>query len=181
MRRATLAIALLAALAAPAQAGAQASACENADSLPGDVRAEQLAEAVICLVNEERASRGLVSLRTHQSLELVALRHALDMEERNYFSHRSWSGRRLAQRVDLTRYLPWDGDWRLGENLRWGTGVQASPRAAVAGWLDSESHRRNMLTSSFRDAGVGMAQGAPIAGYDDTRAATYALELGYRD
>ena len=180
MRHVALPIALVIALL-PADAAGQTAPCPHAESGFGEATPAELADAVLCLVNAERTARGANALRRQRDLGIVALRHVVDMQVHDRFSHRSSSGRRLAERVDLTRYLPWDGDWRLGENLRWGRGMASVPRATVTGWLESPAHRENMLDPSFDEAGVAAAPGAPIAGIDDEGAGAYALELGYRD
>lgn len=180
MRRIALPVALVICLL-PADAAGQATSCPHADSGFDDAGPTELADAVLCLVNAERTARGAGALRRQRDLATVALRHVVDMQAHDRFSHRSSSGRRLAQRVDLTRYLPWDGEWRLGENLRWGRGAESVPRATVAGWLESPAHRQNMLDPRFRDAGVAAAPGAPVPGMADEGAGAYALELGYRD
>ncbi len=44
-------------------------------------------------------------------------------------------------------------------------------------WLDSPPHRKNMLKGSFRELGVGVAQGAPNKD-GSLPGATYTLNLG---
>ena len=53
--------------------------------------------------------------------------------------------------------------WSVGENLAWGTGVLATPRATVRAWMHSPDHRANLLDRRFADVGIGVAAGAPIA------------------
>jgi uncharacterized protein YkwD len=42
-------------------------------------------------------------------------------------------------------------------------------------WMNSAGHRANILSSSFREVGIGFAMGAPGA---SGPAATYATEFG---
>jgi uncharacterized protein YkwD len=96
------------------------------------------------------------------------------MVRRRYFAHDSLSGAEFSDRIHRTGYTRgrW---WRLGENLGWGGGSQATPAAMVAAWMDSPGHRVNVL-GQFREIGVGLALGAPRP--DQAQSATYATEFG---
>jgi hypothetical protein len=47
-------------------------------------------------------------------------------------------------------------------------------------WLHSPINRHRMLNADFRDVGVGVGWGAPVAGRDDSRFETYTLVVGWR-
>ena len=51
--------------------------------------------------------------------------------------------------------------WAFGENIAWGTGDSGTPRAIVDAWMNSSGHRANILSSSFREIGVGFSLGTP--------------------
>ena len=72
---------------------------------------------------------------------------------------------------------PGDG-WRAGEDLGWGTGERATPNALVDAWLNSDHHRRILLSSLYEDIGLGVALGAPKATSSGLPGATYAMDLG---
>src|SRR4051812_10388766 len=79
-------------LARPAQA-AQADRCPGALDVPDSpAAAAQAADAVGCLVNAERTSRGLQPLQRDGDLAQAGRKHASDMVRRNYFSHVSPGG-----------------------------------------------------------------------------------------
>ncbi len=134
--------------------------------------------ATVCLVNAERTSRGLDALRRDSDLARAARRHAADMVRREYFAHVTPGGTGLSDRLRAAGYgQPGDG-WRAGEALGWGTGYRASPNALVDAWMDSPRHRRLLLEDVYRELGLGVVTGAPMATTSDLPGATYTLELG---
>jgi uncharacterized protein YkwD len=68
------------------------------------------------------------------------------------------------------------GSWIVGENLAWGTGTYATPRAVVKAWMRSPAHRRNIMERRFRVIGIGVMRGTPIAGVE--QGMTYTTDLG---
>ena len=68
------------------------------------------------------------------------------------------------------------GNWTIGENIAWGSGALATPRAIVNGWMHSPGHRANILRASFRDIGIGIRLGAPGPGLSG--GATYVTDFG---
>jgi uncharacterized protein YkwD len=156
---------------------ASASACGAADARPGQVSVRQLGLATRCLVNRERARRGLRRLRENRRLSLAARRHARDMALRNYFSHQSLSGATFLDRIRRTGYLRGASYWTVGENIAWGEGRLASPREIVRAWMGSPGHRANILARRFRNIGLGVARGAPVGGADG---GTYVHTFGAR-
>lgn len=163
------------ALLAGAAFASPALACDNAAASAVRAETAQLEQAVLCLVNEERAERGLRGLRANTSLERAAAGHAHDMVERDYFSHVSLGGRDVLERLRAHGYAR-GGGWRIGENIAWGTGRYATPRHIVRMWMNSPGHRRLILEGSFDEAGVGMARGAPRR--RTRNAGTYVLDFG---
>jgi uncharacterized protein YkwD len=105
--------------------------------------------AVRCLINQQRSLNGLNRLRAHRRLARAAKRHAVDMARYNYFSHVSLSGSSPLRRVRAA-------GWRsgIGEALAWGCGVQSTPRAIVAAWMASPSHRA-IIMGRGRVVGLG--------------------------
>ena len=165
----TLASLALGGLAAqPASAGA----CASVSATASTASAAQLKSATLCLLNQERAKRGLRPLRANKRLALAAKRHAEDMVRRDYFSHESPTGTDFVTRIRKAGYTrP-----TLGENLAAGSGQYATPAATVRSWMNSPGHRANILHRRFREAGVGVVAGAPAMGGSDS--ATYALTFG---
>ena len=171
---ATVAVCLL-----PASSHAATTGCASAAAEPHAARYDVVRNATLCLINAERRRRGLRALRHNRRLATAASRHARDMARHHYFSHDSRNGSDFVERIRRAGYLRQSsGGWSLGENLAWGSGSLASPRAIVNAWMRSPGHRRNILTRRFTDAGIAFVRDAPVDGMD--RAATYVAELGRR-
>ena len=169
-RRRSLLFALLA-LALLAVPAAASAACKYADTLPR--HGSDLAHArsaVLCLVNHERTSRHQKALHSNSTLRAVGTELARDMVKRHYFDHTTPGGRTFSDRLQ-------DHDWSgrsAGENIAWGSGRLGTPANIVDAWMHSPGHRKNILTKSFRRAGVGIAIGAPERGVG--AAATYSMD-----
>jgi hypothetical protein len=117
----------------------------------GAARADFESE-VIDLVNAEREVQGLHPLSFSEELTLAARRHSQDMGERNFFSHTTPEpdAVEFQDRITDAGY-----DYRdCGENIAAG---YATPAAVVAGWMNSDGHRRNILDPDYCDIGVGYA------------------------
>jgi uncharacterized protein YkwD len=160
------------ALAAPAQA----ADCPFADAQPGDAAPVDLAGATICLLNERRAAAGLGQLRANGSLATTAERYAQYMVSDEHFAHQDESGHNVVHRVMQSDPALADRWLVIGENLGWGTYAMATPRAMVEGWMESPTHRDNILYPRFDEIGIGITAGAPVAGR--TNALTYATVFG---
>jgi uncharacterized protein YkwD len=156
--------------------GAAASAgCAHADSSADTASAPDLAAATLCLVNAERAAAGQRPLTMHGTLARTAQVYASEMVATAHFAHSDTNGGNVADRVQSVggSLDPW---LELGENLGWGTLDQATPRALVAGWMNSPTHRDNILFARFNRLGVGIANGAPAEG--QTGGQTYVAVFG---
>jgi uncharacterized protein YkwD len=170
----TIIASLVVALALPALA----SACTGADASPRTLAVAR--SATLCLLNQERAAHGLSRLRAHRMLQNAAQRYAGAMVRGGFFSHVSPTGSTLEQRIrEGTRYLAGALRYEIGENIAWGQGELAKPRAIVAAWMASPGHRANILRTTFREIGIGIAAGAPVPGLGGP-AFTYANEFGTR-
>jgi uncharacterized protein YkwD len=152
--------------------------CASAAIAQRSLLSDELAAA--CAINGERTARGLRPLRWDPALADAARRYSDEMVAGRFFSHISPSGGRLWARVAATGYLCGAARWRLGEMLAWGTGWRAAPPAVVAAWLASAPHRDILLRPGYRDVGVGVAAGDPLAGDASVDGLTYSAELGTR-
>ena len=171
-----LGVATFVAVVPAPSASAAGTACPNVDELPSRLTVKQVRVATLCLINSERRAHGLAPVRQHDSLTLAGSRHARDMVRARYFSHDSRSGRAFDDRIIRTGYAR-GRRASVGENLAWGSGTLATPRAIVKGWMKSPGHRANILQPAFREIGIGIASGTPATGDDG---ATYATEFGRR-
>lgn len=178
------ALVLCAVMATPASAEQRASSVEapvaqaaaSCGNSGGEVSERALESSTVCLLNRERASRGLRALRVNRRLSAAAQRHTDDMVRRRYFAHNSRSGASSVDRIRRTGYLKGARSWIVGENLAWGSGSRSTPRSIVDSWMHSSGHRRNILTRRFREIGIGVTSRAPTSG--SSAAATYTTTFG---
>jgi uncharacterized protein YkwD len=167
------ALAASAALAAGLAAPAAASACGNVHADANKASIKQVDTSTVCLLNAERRRRGLPPLHVNRKLSLASRRHARSMAAHHYFAHGDFVGR-----IRAVHYLAGAGSWIVGENIAWGSQRLGTPAEIVKAWMDSPPHRANILSRSFREIGVGVSRGAPVAGVSD--GVTYATDFGKR-
>ena len=101
---------------------------------------------VVRLVNAERAKYGLAALTQDDGAQNVA--HVRAKEIVQSFSHTRPDGRSCftaASDLGVTYRS-------AGENIAYG---YATPAQVVNGWMNSEGHRKNILSSSDTKIGVG--------------------------
>ncbi len=103
------------------------------------------------LINQERVAAGVRPLVPHATMQLVARRHGVDMFTFGYLSHSSRDGRTPLDRViemNIRVHL-------VGENLAYASDLLAAHGALV----NSEDHRRNMLSPEYHLVGIGVLDG----------------------
>jgi uncharacterized protein YkwD len=111
-------------------------------------------QTMLCLVNYARAEDGLAPLRLNAKLGAAArLKVALDIRFAD-FSHTP-GGVPFRSVFDRSGYVAGRARWHVGENLAVGEDELGSPRATIAGWLESPEHRANVLDPTFRETGFG--------------------------
>ncbi len=103
--------------------------------------------------NAERRKRGLAALAWDDVLAAVARAHSRDMARRSYMGHESPEGVGPADRVRAAGIA-----YRaLAENVASNVHMDEPVAAAVAGWIESRPHRKNLLSAEFTRTGVGVA------------------------
>lgn len=127
--------------------------------LPMSVRASDLTlENILNAINKERSLRNLVLLNTDSRLSLAAQGKAADMEARHYFSHTDPEGNYIWPKIVAAGYTPY---LQLGENLA----IEFyNTDSLVNAWMNSPTHRANVLNEGFRDQGMGLEFGNADAG-----------------
>ncbi|MCM3412536.1 CAP domain-containing protein [Metabacillus litoralis] len=108
----------------------------------------QAVQQVIDLTNAERRKNGLPDLKADTQLNGVAQKKSEDMRQNNYFSHTSPT---YGSPFDMMR------DFGVtyktaGENIAQG---QRTPQEVVQAWMNSEGHRKNILSKDFTHIGIG--------------------------
>ncbi|WP_432418807.1 CAP domain-containing protein [Cytobacillus spongiae] len=103
---------------------------------------------VIELTNQERQKNGLPALKADTALSNVAREKSNDMQKNNYFSHTSPT---YGSPFDMMRDFGVSYK-SAGENIAMG---QRTPEEVVKAWMNSEGHRKNILSNNFTHIGVG--------------------------
>ncbi|MDO8188284.1 CAP domain-containing protein [Conexibacter sp. JD483] len=173
-------VALPAAAHGAGPAKSSTAACASAQTEVVAATIAKANSATLCLLNRERAARDLSPLKLDRRLSGSAVAHSRDMVRRGYFEHDSPDGRSPFQRMLATSYVPKGASWTLGENIGWGTLSLAQPAALVRAWMKSPAHRANILNPRFREIGIGIAVGVPLAdpSLDGQAGATYTTDFG---
>lgn len=144
--------------AIPIPVAPAAPAVHTAPAVP---TAPLLSTRALQLVNEVRAHGARCGTRTFSpapplrfsgTLAGVALGHADDMAEHNYFEHEDLAGKSPADRVRAAGY----SEKLVGENLAYGPGTVEE---VVDGWLDSPGHCENIMDPRFAEMGIAYAPG----------------------
>jgi uncharacterized protein YkwD len=115
-------------------------------STPGAPFTHQVVE----LVNHARLENGdLPPLGAVASLDSAAQTHSTNMAVRDFFAHCDVDTKTThGDRMTAAGYL-WNA---AGENIAAG---QATPQAVMETWLASPGHRTNILSTVYREIGVG--------------------------
>ncbi len=112
-----------------------------------------LPAVIVELTNDERSDASLTPLRRSSVLDEAARLKALDMAKNEYFSHYSPTG-----------VSPWhwfaQADYSFvhaGENLA----IHFTDSGEVVdAWMNSPTHRENIMNGNYREIGVGTAEGS---------------------
>ncbi len=107
-------------------------------------------QQVVSLVNAERARYSLPALTQRSDLCAYARVKSDDLRTGGYFSHESPT---YGSPFSMMRSFGVSYTY-AGENIAMG---YDSPAAVVGAWMNSLSHRANILSASFTQTGVGYA------------------------
>jgi uncharacterized protein YkwD len=162
---------------AAAPAASAAGTCDGSRASVSTASKRVLVRATLCLLNAERTRRHLRALRLNPELSAAARGHSRAMVAKHFFSHTSPDGTTFVDRIRRSGYLDGARAWSVGENIAYGSGRLSTPRAIAAAWMRSPGHRANILSSSYRSIGIGIASGTP--GGDS--GGTYTTDFGRRD
>src|SRR3989344_1732710 len=109
-------------------------------------------EKVIELTNIERGKLGLSPLSENPSLDSAAISKAYNMFEEGYWAHFAPSGK-----------TPWD--FILGSGYKFSLAGEnlaknfSSPEDVVTAWMNSPSHKENIMNSKYKDIGIAIEDG----------------------
>ena len=124
-----------------------------ADDCDRPINADELKVTILQLVNIERAAFNLDPLWEHDLLESAADDYACKLIQDRYFDHVDpVTGEGPGERVITSGYAYLS----VGENLAAG---QMTPEQVIVEWMNSPSHRDNILAPNWTEAGVGVRLG----------------------
>lgn len=111
-------------------------------------------------INTERTNRFIPALITNSKLIEASQSKSSDMIARSYFAHVDPDGNYVWYRIEATGYTPY---LTLGENLAMDF---ASAADVVEAWMNSPTHRANIVNEKFQDQGMAAVYGQFEPGHD---------------
>ncbi len=105
---------------------------------------------LLASTNAQRADYKVKALTLNSKLSAAAQAKANDMVKRNYWAHNTPDGKEPWVFFEAAGYTY----FKAGENLAYGF---SSSDATVTGWMNSPSHKANLLDSAFTEVGFGYA------------------------
>ena len=114
---------------------------------------DRLESQVLASLNAIRRQHGLVPLKLSRPLSTAADVHSRAMGTYGFFAHDSRDGSAFCKRVQRYYAPAGYGTWSVGENLLWSSGELSASRA-LALWMASPGHRKNILTPRWREIGL---------------------------
>ncbi len=131
-------------------------ACSDDDAKPEPNR-DLDKNKILSLVNEYRTTGTdcgdeyyppVQPVQWNNKLELAAQSHSDDMYENDFYSHTGSDGSSPGDRLNRVGY-----NWSTyGENIY--KGETLTEETAIAGWIASPGHCRNIMNGAFRDMAV---------------------------
>ncbi|ESU32699.1 hypothetical protein G3A_10170 [Bacillus sp. 17376] len=126
----------------------EAAPAPEQKATPSGTEISAFESKVIDLTNEHRKKNGLPNLQPDTALSNVAQEKSNDMQAKNYFSHTSPT---YGSPFDMMRDFGVSYN-TAGENIAMG---QRSAEEVVNAWMNSEGHRKNILSPNYTHIGVG--------------------------
>ncbi|MBI2607519.1 MAG: hypothetical protein HYW51_01715 [Candidatus Doudnabacteria bacterium] len=106
------------------------------------------AQDLMTSINSERTQRFVPALLSDQRLVSAAGIKSNDMLDRSYFAHLNPDGSYVWPTIEVQGYRPY---LTLGENLAMDF---VSGDAVVRAWMNSPTHRENIVNEKFQDQGL---------------------------
>lgn len=107
------------------------------------------------LVNRERRKKNLTGLKWRSDLSEMARKYSEKMAREKFFSHFDKSGSGVTERARASKIKGW---FKIGENLFYYESKENLNSFVVKKWMESSSHRANILDRDYTSAGLGIAQ-----------------------
>ena len=103
---------------------------------------------IFALINEQRKANGLAELQIDDELQNVARLKAQDMVDNDYFAHQSPTYGSPFDMMKNNQIVYKTAGENIAGNL--------DNKKAVEAWLNSESHKHNILNNSYNYTGVAV-------------------------
>ncbi len=129
------------------RAASVSRSCANASTPATSASSAAMRTAVVCLINQQRARRGLPTLRTSSLLDRSAQGWTNSMVLSGIFSH----GLDFAARITAVGFIWQDA----GENIATGF---PTPASVVSAWMASKDHCENILDPVYTKVGTGISR-----------------------
>jgi uncharacterized protein YkwD len=142
-----------------------AGGCANARTPAIAASSKQMRDAVVCLINQQRAGHHLPRLHANARLDRSAQRWTDAMVARSAFTH----GADFSARITAVGFV-WSA---AGENIATG---YPTPSAVVNGWMKSTDHCKNILSPRYLSVGTGLSR-HPVRGFASGEA-TWTQDFG---
>lgn len=113
-----------------------------------NIQSSDVEELVLSLINAERKKQGLFELKFDSRLMQLADLKTNDMLEENYVSHNSDKYGKIFNMLEVNGI-----EYKIaGENIA----RNKSAELAVKAWMDSKSHRENILEERYEYTGISV-------------------------
>ncbi len=170
---ALLAMATIVAASAFGPREAEASHASTPTCGGGTIVLNSAEEQLLKSHNDYRRSKGLPTLCVSPILTKAAQAHSQEMIDRDYFDHRSANGETMPARLKRFGYTPLPNrTWAVGENI--GRGYSTSEM--MAAWKRSSGHNANILSTKFREVGIGVR----VGNWNGRTQPLYTVDFGRR-
>jgi uncharacterized protein YkwD len=114
----------------------------------------ELERTAFDLLNQKRVENGLKPVVWNENIAKVARDYSESMAKNNFFSHQGLDGSMVDDRADAAGIKNWRS---IGENIAYNRGYDNPVEFAVLRWMQSQTHRENLLSSKWNESGLGVA------------------------
>jgi uncharacterized protein YkwD len=114
----------------------------------------QMERQAFDVLNLKRAENNLPPLVWSEDMARVARSHSQEMAQFKFFSHAGRNGSMVDDRADVLGFKKWKA---IGENIAYNRGYEKPAEFACERWMQSVSHRENILNPRWQEAGIGVS------------------------
>jgi uncharacterized protein YkwD len=126
----------------------------NDDKIRSSSDISVMERKVFALVNQKRTEKGLKALTWSDDSAKVARLHSKNMVAFNFFSHYDKNKFTVAERANSIGFKKWQS---IGENIAYIRGFDNPVEFIVDQWMNSKSHRKNILDKGWSKSAIGIA------------------------